>query len=135
MRHLARDAHLVAETGESGFAGVAGRGKEFESDRLIEDQIVGAVDFAHAAAAQEADNAIAAGEHGAGRKAAFIDTRGRGVAMNGHSGGGRKRGPRRQVLSAREAEAAVVRGLRRAGRAAHGALRGKSTYSITDRDK
>ena len=44
-------------------------GQELQRDRLAELQVVGAVDLAHAAAAEQADDAVAAGEQGAGREA------------------------------------------------------------------
>ena len=58
------DAHFVVEPREP--AGVGGErfGQELERHRLAERQIVGAIDLAHAAAAEQADDAIAAGEHG-----------------------------------------------------------------------
>ena len=47
-------------------AGCRGRrGQELQSDRLIEREIVGAVDFAHAAEAQQADDTIPLGQNGA----------------------------------------------------------------------
>ena len=47
-------------------------GKELERDRLVEGQIVGAVDLAHPALPEQAEDAVAAREHGAGGKAAFF---------------------------------------------------------------
>lgn len=54
-------------------AGVRGREcvKEFESDGLAQGEICGSVDFAHAAFAEEGDDAVTAVEEGARREAAF----------------------------------------------------------------
>ena len=49
------------------------RGQELERDRLAELQVVGAVDLAHAAAAEQADDAIAAAEDRARREAPVVD--------------------------------------------------------------
>ena len=45
-------------------------GKKLESDRLAEFEIVGAVDLAHAAAAQQFDDAVALSEDSAGKETA-----------------------------------------------------------------
>lgn len=45
--------------------------KEFESDGLAQGEICGSVDFAHAAFAEEGDDAVTAVEEGARREAAF----------------------------------------------------------------
>ena len=45
-------------------------GKKFERDRLAEFQIVGAIDFAHAASAEQTDDAITLGEDVPGTKRA-----------------------------------------------------------------
>ena len=62
VRHLARRAQLVVELRE--VRRIAGDpfGQELQRDRLIERQIVGAIDFAHAAAAEQRDQPIAAGD-------------------------------------------------------------------------
>jgi hypothetical protein len=49
------------------------RWEELQRDRLTELQIVGAEDFAHAAAAESADDPVAAAEDRAGSEAAMID--------------------------------------------------------------
>ena len=47
--------------------------QELESDGLAELQVVGAIDLAHAAAAQQADDAVAAGEHRAGNELRAVE--------------------------------------------------------------
>ena len=49
------------------------RRQELQRHRLTEPQIVGAIDFAHAAAAEQADDPIAAVENDAGRELSVID--------------------------------------------------------------
>ena len=50
----------------------AGVGQELQSYGLRQREIGGAVDFAHAAAAEQRDDAIASGDQRAGNEAAFI---------------------------------------------------------------
>ena len=68
VRDLARDAQLVVELRPA--RGIAPRrlGQELQRDRLIEREVVGPIDLAHAAAAEQRHEAIAAGDDGAGRK-------------------------------------------------------------------
>ena len=87
MGHLARDADFVIETREGAIVGGGGFGQEFQGDRLAEREIGGAVDFAHAAAAQQSRDTIAAGHDGTGQKAAFIHTAG-GTQAGGSGGAG-----------------------------------------------
>ena len=47
--------------------------QEFESDGLPELQVFGSIDFAHAAAADQSDDAVAAGEHRAGNELRAIE--------------------------------------------------------------
>ena len=47
--------------------------QELQRDWLAEPQVVGAIHLAHAAPAEHADDAVAAVEHGAGRKASVAD--------------------------------------------------------------
>ena len=76
VRDLPRHADFGVELREpAGVAVDVGR-QELQRDRLAELQVVGAVDLAHAAAAQAADDAVAAAEEGAGRKAAVVDRAG-----------------------------------------------------------
>jgi hypothetical protein len=87
VRDLAGNADFVAEPGESRFRHL-GAGEEFEGDGLVEDEVEGAVDLAHAAVAEEAEDAIAAGEDCAGGEAAFVDGGGgrRGLLEEGLGG-------------------------------------------------
>ena len=68
VRYLPGDAQLVVEVGEPGIAGHHAIGQELQRDRLIERQIVGAVDLAHAAAAQQGDEPITSGNDRSWRK-------------------------------------------------------------------
>ena len=47
--------------------------QKLQRDRQAERQVVGAVDLAHAAAPEQADDAVARGEKGTWRKRAVID--------------------------------------------------------------
>ena len=47
--------------------------QELERDRLSELQVFGSIDFAHAAAAQQADDAVAAGQHRAGNELRAVE--------------------------------------------------------------
>src|ERR1700739_3491972 len=69
MGNLARDAHFGMEAGEG--AGIArqGGGKEFNGYDLAELKVLGAIDFTHAAAAGEGDDAGAVSDHLAGSEA------------------------------------------------------------------
>ena len=53
MRHLARDPHFVVELREADVVARHGVRQEFQRDRLAEAEIVGAIDLAHAAAAEQ----------------------------------------------------------------------------------
>ena len=59
MRDLARDAHLVAKTLQRVRIARHGFGQELQRHRLAEHQIVGAIDLAHAALAEQRDDPIA----------------------------------------------------------------------------
>ncbi len=77
MRDAARVTHLGVEAlDEGGLRGEFLR-QEFQRDRLAELQIVGAVDLAHAAVADQPDDAVPVGQDRPGRKSAAIE-RGRG---------------------------------------------------------
>ena len=78
VRDLARDAQLVVELRQPRVVGGDARREELQRDRLIEREIVGAVHLAHAAAAEQRDEAVAAGDNGAGR-----ETSGRGSGRRG----------------------------------------------------
>ena len=70
VRHLARDAQLVVELRQAAIVGRDAAGQELQRDRLIERQVVGAIHFAHAAASEQGDEPIAAGDDRAGREGA-----------------------------------------------------------------
>jgi hypothetical protein len=61
MGDFASDPYFVTEALEEGF--VVGRlfGKKFQGDGLTESKVIGAIDFAHAAPAEERDDAVASG--------------------------------------------------------------------------
>ena len=68
VRDLPRHPHFGVELRQArGIAIDVGR-QELQRDRLAELQIVGAIDLAHAAAAQPSDDAVAAAEKGSGGK-------------------------------------------------------------------
>ena len=70
VRHLARDAQLVVELRERRVVDGGAFRQELQRDRLIEREVVGAIHLAHAAAAEQRHEAVAAGDDGAGRKTA-----------------------------------------------------------------
>jgi hypothetical protein len=63
VRHLAREPQLVVQPREAAvtgpFAVRAELGQELQGDGLIEGEVVGAEDFAHAAAAEQRDEPVA----------------------------------------------------------------------------
>jgi hypothetical protein len=63
MGDLASDANFGMKSSEGG--GVLGEdlGKKLDGDKLPECQVFGAVDFAHAAAACQGNDAVTAGDH------------------------------------------------------------------------
>ena len=91
VRHFARHPHLGAEPLDPlGPFGDLVR-QELERDLLLEHEIVGAIDLAHAAAPEQAGDAIATREQRAGGKAAFERAlRERGVRQP-HRGRGKHR--------------------------------------------
>ena len=70
VRHLARHAQLVVKLREPAVVVGGAAGQELQRDRLIEGEVVGAIHFSHAAAAEQRDQPVAAGDDGAGREAA-----------------------------------------------------------------
>lgn len=62
MRDLPRHAHFVVKLGELVGVGADAGGQELDRDRLSESQVVGAIDLAHAAPTEQADDSIAAFE-------------------------------------------------------------------------
>jgi hypothetical protein len=73
VRHLPRQAHLLVETRECRRVLRERGGQKLERDRLLEFQVVGAVDLAHAPAAQQPDDAVAPGQLVAGDEARALD--------------------------------------------------------------
>ena len=72
VRNLARDAHLGVEAREHLLVLGGGLRQELERHGLAQLEIVGPVHFAHAALAEESDDAVALGEDRAGRESAFL---------------------------------------------------------------
>ncbi len=66
VRHLAGDSELGVKLREAIAVGGDAGGQEFERDRLVERQVVGAVDLAHSAAAEQRHEAVASGDDRAG---------------------------------------------------------------------
>ena len=77
MRDLARDAHFAVESLEQPLIARGFLRQKLEGDRLTQHEVRGAIDLAHAAAAEESEDAIAAGQECAGDEAPFVD-KGRG---------------------------------------------------------
>ena len=71
MRHLPGDPHFVAESHQRGLAEVRRRQK-LQRDGLVEDHIERFVDLAHAASAEQAENAVASSQDRAGAEAALF---------------------------------------------------------------
>ena len=73
VRDLAREAHLGVEAREERLVVRDRLRQELQGDGLAELQVVGAVDLAHPALAEEADDAVALAEHRAGRERAEVE--------------------------------------------------------------
>ena len=118
VRDAPRDPHLAAEAREHLLA-AGGAGQELERDGLAEREVVGAIDLAHAALAQERHDPVAPGEHACPGRSAARRRRPSWTALAcaGRSGGprrparGRGRAERRQVLR----HDALIRRRRRTG--------------------
>ena len=114
VRDLARQPHLAVEPLETVRVGADPAGQELQRHGLVEAQVVGAVDLAHAAAADQADDAVAAGQHHsrdeplAARGAPRRRVGGRAVGERGGARRGGLRTPRRRARRA-------VRDVRAAG--------------------
>jgi hypothetical protein len=72
VRDLAGDADFIAEARERGFAGVRVQREKLQSHLLVEDEVEGAIDLAHAASARQPEHAVAAGEDRPGDEASFL---------------------------------------------------------------
>ena len=65
MRHLARYANFVVEAGKSAVVAGCGFRKKLERYGLAQREVGGAIDFAHAASAQESGDTVAPGDYNA----------------------------------------------------------------------
>src|SRR6185503_2248284 len=74
MGDSAGSSNFVSETFEQSLIAHGGLGKEFESDRLPQSQVIGPVDFSHAALAQKCDDTVAACDEVSGQEAAFAES-------------------------------------------------------------
>ena len=88
---LAGHAHFAVEPFQQTRVGRGFDGQEFERHRLAQHQVGGAIDLAHAAAAEQSDDAVAAAQQSAGDEAAFVHEGRRGDVRNA---GGRRHGHR-----------------------------------------
>jgi len=77
MRDLPRRPDLVVKLREPARVGRQILRQKFQRHGLAEAQIVGAVDLAHPAAAEQSDHAVPAVEHGTRRESPMIDRAGR----------------------------------------------------------
>ena len=103
MRDLARDADFIVEARQRGWIARGHFGQELERDLLAQREIVRAIHFAHAAAAEQRDDAVAIGQQRTGQEAAFVQRTGRrreGDCEGGRAGGGRRSAGRRRPQSA-----------------------------------
>jgi hypothetical protein len=73
LRNLAGDASLAVKPLEQALVLGGLFGQKLERDGLAQGEIGGAVDFAHAAAAQQPDDAVASAHQSGGEEAAFVD--------------------------------------------------------------
>ena len=76
VRNAARDADFVAEALQRIFVLVHGFGQKLQRHGLFQDQVVGAIDLAHAALAEDGDNPIASGQKSAGQEATLAGNNG-----------------------------------------------------------
>ena len=92
MRDLARHAHLAVEAFEQPLVLGGLLGQEFQRHRLAERQVGGAIDLAHAAAAQQSDDAVAPAQQRSRDEAAFVGAgrRRRGDVRYGSAGHSRR---------------------------------------------
>ena len=76
MRDLAGDADFGVKPLQPVLVLRGFRGQELQRHGLAQGKIGGAIDFAHAAPAEQSDDAIASAQQRAGDEAAFIDVGG-----------------------------------------------------------
>src|ERR1700716_2570599 len=81
MRYLPRSADLIVKAGECPWIIANSFGQELERHRLIKLKIGGAIDFAHAATADQTDDAISRGQQSARHEAPVVSGR-RGTARS-----------------------------------------------------
>lgn len=81
VRYLAGDPNLGMKARQRGAIPGQGVGQELQCYRLLQLIVEGAIDFAHAATAGQAQNAITAGDQSAAVKDPFAVLRGRGNRM------------------------------------------------------
>jgi len=91
VRHLARHAHFAMEPFEQSLIPASFRRQELERHRLPQHQVRGAVNFAHPAASQQADDAVSPAQQCAGNEPSFVVSRGRGDMRNRFRGSRRNR--------------------------------------------
>ena len=72
MRNPARDSHFIAKALLQAFVARGFVGKKLQGHGLSQGEIVSAVDFTHAAFAQQGDNPVAAGQQAARQKTALV---------------------------------------------------------------
>jgi hypothetical protein len=75
MGDLARHAHFVSKQCQGGFIAAEALGQELQRDRLAELEIVGLVNLAHAAPAEQADYTETLAERSARQEAAVTAAR------------------------------------------------------------
>jgi hypothetical protein len=68
MRNLAGVAHFRVKRSQCRGVVLKRGGKKLEGYNIAELEILCAIDFAHAAAAEQSDDAVSFGENGAGRE-------------------------------------------------------------------
>ena len=71
VRNLARNAHFAVEPVERYFVVRYGFGQKLQRYRLAQFEIIGAIDLAHAALSEDADDAVTLGQKHARRKPAL----------------------------------------------------------------
>ena len=71
VRNLTREADLIAEALNGCWVLAEGFGKELERDLLAKREVVGPINLAHSAPAQQGNYTVAAGEQGTGKKTAL----------------------------------------------------------------
>ena len=92
MRDLAGDADFAVKTLEQALVLRGLFGQELQRHRLAEGEVGSAVDFAHAAAAEQPDDAVASAQQRAGNEAAFVDIGGGRDVRDGRAGEPRRSG-------------------------------------------